>query len=137
MLTLHTKQYAYRTYVIGATAKRGEITRALYWDTVHPYHYARLAPPQEDDDRDLLIVGGEDHKTGQADDADERYARLETWARERFPAIGEVQFRWSGQIMEPVDTLAYIGKNPGDDDIWVATGEWGNGVTHGVLAGLL
>jgi glycine/D-amino acid oxidase-like deaminating enzyme/nitrite reductase/ring-hydroxylating ferredoxin subunit len=137
MLTLHTKQYAYRTYVIGATVKRGEITRALYWDTVHPYHYARLAPQQEDDARDVLIVGGEDHKTGQADDADERYARLEAWARERFTAMGEVQFRWSGQVMEPVDTLAYIGKNPGDDHIWVATGDSGNGITHGVIAGLL
>ena len=135
MLTLHTKQYAYRTYVIGAPAKRGAITRALYWDTVHPYHYARLA--NRDDDFDLLIVGGEDHKTGQADDADERYARLEAWARERFPAMGDVELRWSGQIMEPMDTLAYIGKNPGDDRIWVATGDSGNGLTHGVIAGLL
>ena len=29
---------------------------------------------------DLLIVGGEDHKTGQADDQPERWDRLEEWA---------------------------------------------------------
>jgi hypothetical protein len=42
---------------------------------------------------DMLIVGGEDHKTGQAHDADERYARLEAWARERFPMMQEIKFR--------------------------------------------
>ncbi|HVS08234.1 MAG TPA: hypothetical protein VMS76_00075 [Planctomycetota bacterium] len=41
-----------------------------------------------------------------------RYERLESWARERFPGIEQIEFRWSGQVMEPVDALAFIGKNP-------------------------
>ena len=135
MLTLHTKQYAYRTYVIGAAVAPGTVTPALFWDTEHPYHYARLA--LQDDGGEILIVGGEDHKTGQGNDAEERYARLVSWARERFPGMGPVQYRWSGQIMEPVDTVAYIGRNPGDEKIWVATGDSGNGITHGVIAGML
>ena len=57
-------------------------------------------------------MGGEDHKTGQADDAGTRYALLEQWTRERFPMATEVRFRWSGQIMVPVDGLAFIGRNP-------------------------
>jgi glycine/D-amino acid oxidase-like deaminating enzyme len=61
---------------------------------------------QNADKDEVLIVGGEDHKTGQADDARERFERLEAWTRERFPAAGEIEFRWSGQIMEPVDGLA-------------------------------
>ena len=61
----------------------------------------------------MLIVGGEDHKTGQEDDADDRFAHLEAWTRERFP-MGEVEYGWSGQVMEPVDGLAFIGRNPGD-----------------------
>jgi Rieske Fe-S protein len=80
---------------------------------------------------------GEDHKTGQADDADERYARIEAWTRERFEGLGQVEYRWSGQVMEPMDTVAYIGRNPGDEHLWVVTGDSGNGMTHGVLAGLL
>jgi len=135
MLTLHTKQHAYRSYVIGARVPRGAVASALFWDTPHPYHYARVA--RHDDDGDLLIVGGEDHKTGQEDDAEARYMRIEQWARERFPIMGEIETRWSGQVMEPVDTVAYIGRNPGDENIWVVTGDSGNGMTHGAIAGLL
>jgi Rieske Fe-S protein len=86
----------------------------------------------------VLIVGGEDHKTGQADDGEERFARLEAWTRERFPQIRGFEYRWSGQVMEPVDSLAFIGRNPSDhDNVYVATGDSGNGMTHGTIAGLL
>ena len=139
---IHTKQYAYRTYVIAARIPRGSLTRGLYWDTLDPYHYVRLqeVDPLLDPRRneELLIVGGEDHKTGQADDAEERFKRLEEWTRQRFPAIGNVDFRWSGQIMEPVDYMGFIGKNPGTDQhIFIATGDSGNGITHGTVAGVL
>jgi Rieske Fe-S protein len=87
---------------------------------------------------DVLIVGGEDHKTGQAEDFDERFRRLEKWTRERFPAVESFDYRWSGQVMEPVDGLAYIGRNPGDaDNVLIATGDSGNGMTHGTIAGML
>ena len=139
---LHTKQAAYRTYVIAARIPRGAVTRGLYWDTLDPYHYIRLqeVDPLLDPHRkeELLIIGGEDHKTGQADDAEERFTRLEEWTRQRFPMIGNVDFRWSGQIMEPVDYMAFIGKNPGTDKhIFIATGDSGNGITHGTIAGML
>jgi len=80
-VTIHTKQAAYRTYVIGLRVPKGSITKALYWDTPDPYHYVRLT---QEAGREVLIVGGEDHKTGQADDTNERFERLETWTRERF-----------------------------------------------------
>ncbi len=128
-LVIHSKQAAYRTFAIGARAA-GSIPRALYWDTADPYHYVRSSG-------DILIVGGEDHKTGQADDGEERLRRLESWTRERFP-IGQVEFRWSGQVMEPVDGLGYIGRNPGDKQhVYVATGDSGHGMTHGTIAGIL
>ena len=132
-LVIHTKQAPYRTYAIGAPVPPDAVPRALYWDTADPYHYVRLA---EGDGR-VLIVGGEDHKTGQEDDAYERFAYLETWTRERF-AVGEVEYDWSGQVMEPVDGLAFIGRNPGDErHIFVATGDSGHGMTHGTIAGIL
>lgn len=133
-VTIHTKQAAYRTYVIGLRVSKGLVTKALYWDTPDPYHYVRL---QELSGYEVLIVGGEDHKTGQADDAAERFGRLEAWTRERFPAAGAVEFHWSGQIIEPIDSLAFIGRNPGDKNIYVATGDSGNGMTHGTIAGIL
>jgi glycine/D-amino acid oxidase-like deaminating enzyme len=60
-------------------------------------------------DHDLLIVGGEDHKTGQADDTRACFERVEHVARERVPEI-ELTHRWSGQSIETPDGLPYIGR---------------------------
>jgi glycine/D-amino acid oxidase-like deaminating enzyme/nitrite reductase/ring-hydroxylating ferredoxin subunit len=137
-VAIHTKQVPYVTYVIGMRVPKGSVTRALYWDTPDPYHYVRLQTDKYDDRYEVLIVGGEDHKTGQANDGAERFARLERWARERWPQVGEVEFRWSGQVMEPVDGIAFIGRNPLDDDnVFIATGDSGQGMTHGTIAGTL
>ncbi len=139
-LVLHTKQAAYRTFVIGAIVPSGSISHGLYWDTSDPYHYVRLQSLGESSAAgdDLLIVGGEDHKTGQEDDAEARYLRLEQWARERFPMMTEIKFRWSGQVLEPIDGLAFIGRNPMDkNNVYIATGDSGNGMTHGTIAGML
>ncbi len=142
---IHTKQAPYHTYVIGARIRPGTIHPALFWDTADPYHYVRLqrvsgGEPANGDDAatDILIVGGEDHKAGQADDADDRFARLDRWMREHCPAAGAVEFRWSGQVMESQDGLAYIGRNPLDaPNVYVATGDSGMGMTHGTVAGIL
>jgi len=141
-LIIHSKQAAYRTYVIGARVPKGSVPHGLYWDTPDPYHYIRLQHAEDKSghelDYDILIVGGEDHKTGQAADTEERFVRLEQWTRERFPMIERVDYRWSGQVIEPVDYMAYIGKNPGGDEhIWIATGDSGNGMTHGTIAGII
>ena len=135
-VALHTKQAPYLSYVVAAEIPPGSVTKALYWDTEDPYHYVRLQT-LEGSETELLLVGGEDHKTGQADDADERYARLEAWARERFPSMGEVSYRWSGQVYESLDGLAYIGRNPGDEAVYVITGDSGMGMTHSTIAGML
>jgi glycine/D-amino acid oxidase-like deaminating enzyme/nitrite reductase/ring-hydroxylating ferredoxin subunit len=130
-VAIHTKQAPYMTYVIGARFPRGSIPQVLSWDTGDPYHYVRTHG-------DLLIVGGEDHKTGQANDSPERYARLEAWARERFPMMGPVEYNWGGQVMETQDGLAFIGRNPMDhENVYVATGDSGMGITHGTIAGML
>ncbi|HKV32680.1 MAG TPA: FAD-dependent oxidoreductase [Pyrinomonadaceae bacterium] len=134
-VAIHTKQAPYVTYVIGIQVPKGSVTRALFWDTPDPYHYVRL---QSADGNDILIVGGEDHKTGQENDGRDRFGRLEQWTRERFPQVSEVEFRWSGQVMEPVDGIAFIGRNPLDDDnVFIATGDSGQGMTHGTIAGML
>jgi glycine/D-amino acid oxidase-like deaminating enzyme/nitrite reductase/ring-hydroxylating ferredoxin subunit len=135
-MAIHTKQAPYLSYVIGASVPKGSVPRALFWDTEDPYHYVRIQPAGQAGD--VLIVGGEDHKTGQADDGNDRYARLESWARERFPMLGGIAFRWSGQVMEPVDGVAFIGRNPGkENNVFIATGDSGMGMTHGTIAGML
>jgi Rieske Fe-S protein len=49
-----------------------------------------------------------------------------------------VEFTWGGQVMETIDGLAFIGRNPLDaDNIYIATGDSGMGMTHGTIAGML
>jgi len=134
-LAIHTKQAAYRTYVLALRIADGAVPDALLWDTLDPYHYIRIA---HDAGGSWLVVGGEDRKVGQDDAPEARYDQLEAWTREHFPMARAVSYRWSGQVIEPVDSLAFIGHNPGfADNVYVATGDSGNGLTHGTLAGLL
>ena len=137
MVVVHTKQAPYTTYVLGAGVPKDSVPAALYWDQADPYHYVRI---QKDTaaNHDVLIVGGEDHKTGQANDGEKRYQRLERWARKRFPMMEQIEYRWSGQVMEPMDSLALIGRNPGDtSNVYIATGDSGMGMTNGMIAGML
>jgi glycine/D-amino acid oxidase-like deaminating enzyme/nitrite reductase/ring-hydroxylating ferredoxin subunit len=134
-VTMHTKQAAYRTYVVAYEIPKDSYPGFLLWDMADPYHYVRIV---RGDSTDYLIAGGEDHKTGQADDAEARYARIDQWTRQYFSGLGSIAYRWSGQIMEPVDSLAFLGRNPGGDkNVYIATGDSGNGMTHGTVAAML
>lgn len=142
----HAISESMRTYVIAAVVPRGSVEKALYWDTGSPYHYVRIQPLDNPDGApnkgevmyDALIVGGEDHKVAHADDGEDRWANLERWMRQRWTQAGEVIFRWSGQVMEPNDGLAYIGRNPdGAENVFMASGDSGQGMTHGTIAGML
>jgi glycine/D-amino acid oxidase-like deaminating enzyme/nitrite reductase/ring-hydroxylating ferredoxin subunit len=135
---LYFKQAAYRSYVIGLRVRRGTIEDALYWDTRDPYHYVRLQGAAPDAMYDVLLVGGADHKTGQLEDADAPFGALERWARETFSELGEVVSRWSGQVAEPLDGLAFIGRAPTKGEgVYVITGDSGMGLTHGTLGARL
>lgn len=134
-MAIHSKQAPYRTYAAAFGIPRGSLPDALYWDTLNPYHYVRLQAGEGESD--ILIVGGEDHKTGEANDGETRILSLTRWMRELFPALGQEITRWSGQVLEPVDYVGFIGRSPGADRIYVATGDSGQGMTHGAAAGLV
>lgn len=135
MFAIHTKQAAYRTYVLGFKILKGSFPDALVWDTLDPYHYIRV---EHQEDTDILIVGGEDHKTGQEDHPERCYRKLEAWARKHISFLGEIAYQWSGQIMEPVDGLAYLGRNPMDEEnVYIITGDSGNGMTHCTIGAML
>jgi len=132
---IHTKTAPYRTYVVAFEIARGMLPDALFWDTEDPYHYVRLQPGSGR--LDYVLVGGADHKSGEADDAAKRLARLHAWARELIPNLGAVTHQWSGQVLDTVDYAGFIGRDPGKERVYVAMGDSGQGLTHGVMGAML
>jgi glycine/D-amino acid oxidase-like deaminating enzyme/nitrite reductase/ring-hydroxylating ferredoxin subunit len=132
---IHSKMAPYRTYAMAFTIPKGSLPDALFWDTMDPYHYVR----QETGPGGVnhLITGGEDHKSGEADDMDARFDGLGAWTRKHFPMIGKETHRWSGQWLETIDQCSFTGVNPGNDKVYVHTGDSGQGITHGAMAALL
>ena len=126
---LHTKDAAYRTYAL-AYRVEGAHPDGLFWDTADPYHYTRW---QETDRGTYLIIGGEDHKTGQKEESEESFAALEAYAVEKF-GVRNPEYRWSGQVLDPVDGLPYIG---GNERMYTSTGYAGQGITFGTVGGMI
>jgi glycine/D-amino acid oxidase-like deaminating enzyme/nitrite reductase/ring-hydroxylating ferredoxin subunit len=131
---LQTKIAPYRSYVLALSLKSGAMPLAgLFWDTEDPYHYVRS---QASDKGPLLLVGGEDHKTGQEEDTVGRFEALLGFASRRFP-VASVAYRWSAQVIEPVDGLPFIGRDAASQHVYVGTGYSGTGMTLGTVAGML
>jgi glycine/D-amino acid oxidase-like deaminating enzyme len=135
VVSIHTKQAAYRTYAIARPIASDALAPGLYWDMDEPYHFVRTALVL--DGTALLIAGGEDHKVGQESDPERRWERLESWVQQHFPGAGNTAFRWSGQVLEPADGVGFVGLNPGDEDVYVVTGHSGNGTTYAAIAAML
>ncbi|HVS01731.1 MAG TPA: FAD-dependent oxidoreductase [Thermoanaerobaculia bacterium] len=131
--SLWAKMHATRTYVVAAPIAPGRLGDALFWDTADPYHYTRLLDTAEGP---YLIVGGEDRDVGKEGNDPQRYRALERYCRERF-GVTTFTHRWSGQINEPADMLPFIGESSHGENVWMATGYSGTGLTYGTLAAML
>jgi nitrite reductase/ring-hydroxylating ferredoxin subunit len=128
---LQTKLALYTTYAIGGKVPSGTIPQALFWDTGDPYRYLRVDPHKS---FDYVILGGEDHKTGQAPSTSARFAALEDGLRDLAAGV-RITHRWSAQVIETNDGLPYIGEIAPRQ--FAATGFSGNGMTFGTLAGMM
>ena len=147
-----------RSYVLAARL-RGDPPEGMFYEPEDPYFSVRdyrlgddvPRPPSTDepdgpDDRrgadgeeddHLVLFGGQDHKTGHEGDANERYRNLESHVRDRFD-VESVEYRWSTQDYVSVDSVPYIGPlGPAAENVYVATGFGGWGMTNGTAAGIL
>ncbi|MEN3943215.1 FAD-dependent oxidoreductase [Prosthecobacter sp. SYSU 5D2] len=127
---LQTKLAGYSTYALKADLPMGNLPEALWWDTANPYFYLRIDAGSQGIH---VIAGGEDHKTGQETATKDRYAALERQLEDMLPPA-EITHRWSGQVIETVDGLPYIGEYNGQ---FIATGFTGTGITYGTLAAMM
>ena len=126
-----TKLSLYTSYAVGGRVEKGTVPDALFWENADPYHYLRIEPHR---DHDVVIFGGEDHKTGQAGDTSACFERLEKTLASIVSGI-EITHRWSGQVIETADGLPYIGDTAPHQ--FAGTGYSGNGMTLGTLAGMM
>jgi glycine/D-amino acid oxidase-like deaminating enzyme/nitrite reductase/ring-hydroxylating ferredoxin subunit len=89
------------------------------------------------DGEELLLVGGESHKTGTGGDTEERYLHLEAFAREHWD-VQSVDYRWSSQDNTTLDGVPYVGRlTPRAERVFMATGFAKWGMTGGTAAALL
>ena len=109
----------------------GRPPQGMYLSTESPAHTLRSVPLEGEE---LLLVGGESHKTGQGDGA-ESYARLEDFAREHFD-VRSVEYYWSTQDNMPIDGVPYVGRLwPLSQRVLTATGFKKWGLAAGTAAG--
>ncbi len=122
-----------RSYVMSAHLD-GPVPQGMYLSVDTPTRSVRSARM---DGEEVVILGGESHKVGQDPDTCERYAALESWAREHFP-IRSVDFRWSAQDYVPADHVPFVGPlAPGSERAFVATGFKKWGMSNGGAAGIM
>lgn len=130
-LRIYLQTPAYQSYVMAARVEQ-DLEDALYWDDQSPYFYTRRARSA---DANLVLVGGCDHRTGDGDESEALF-KLEMYIRERFD-VNEIVSAWSAELFEPSDGVPMIGKVPGKEKVWIATGLSGVGLTWGTAAGKL
>ncbi|QQL49148.1 FAD-dependent oxidoreductase [Mucilaginibacter ginkgonis] len=120
----------YRSYVLAVKLKSRTYPDALIYDLQEPYHYFRT---HEIDGEQLLLVGGNDHKTGH-DDPEKAFADLEKYTRNYYN-VSSVKYKWSSQYYIPADGLPYIGEmSEAPEGVYCATGYNGNGMMLGSIA---
>ncbi len=125
------RTYPKRSYVL-AVRTRDPQPEGMFYRPGDPYFSVR---PHEIDGESFVLVGGQNHKTGQGGSTAERYRALEREARRRFD-VEEIAYRWSTQDYRSVDDIPLVGPiAPWRENVYVATGFGGWGMTGGVAAG--
>ena len=112
----------------------GEPPPGMYINGDSPTRSIRAVPV---DGEELLLVGGEGHKTGQGGDTEEHYRALEEFARRHWD-VQSLEYRWSAQDGTTIDTVPYVGPmTPREDRVLMATGFAKWGMTNGTAAAIM
>ncbi|AWB46331.1 FAD-dependent oxidoreductase [Paenibacillus sp. CAA11] len=87
--------------------------------------------------KELLLIGGEGHKTGKSECTIKHYEALEQFGASVFGAK-QIPFRWSAQDLVTIDKVPYIGQVTKDKpNVLIATGFAKWGMTSGTLSALM
>jgi glycine/D-amino acid oxidase-like deaminating enzyme/nitrite reductase/ring-hydroxylating ferredoxin subunit len=122
-----------REYGIAAPLHDSLPEAGVYWCIGRERYSVRTYTEHE---RTYLVVVGSAHALGDKEVGEERFQKLELFARDHWP-LGPVEYRWSAQRYRAKDKLPYIGRNVDAQNTYIATGFSGDGLTYGTLAGMM
>lgn len=154
--TVTTSHGALKARDVIVTTNAPFLDRGLYFVRAHPYRSYLLAVELEErlpagmhisteplhslmpfPAGNVLLIGGEGHKAGEAGETADRYRALEAFAREHF-RVRRVAFRWATQDMLPFDGVPLVGRyTPVSRHLYVATGFRKWGLTNGTVAAMI
>lgn len=118
-----TRIYNERSYVIGATINE-KFPEGMFISAEDP---TRSLRSQSFQDGELILIGGEHHKTGHCENTNLHYSNLVEYAKNTFQ-VQDIPYRWSTQDCMTLDGIPYVGNlTSHSPDLYVATGfgKWG------------
>lgn len=125
--------YADRSYVVAVKAKE-KYPGGMYITAENP---TRSLRNQNYNDGEIILVGGERHKTGQGVDTNEHYNALIDFAYEHF-TVEDIPYRWSTQDCMTLDSLPFVGQFTAETpNIYVATGYNKWGMTNSIASAMI
>lgn len=125
--------YPQRTYLMGLRV-RGTFPDGMYISAEEP---TRTLRPHTGSDISVVLVGGENHKTGHGKNLHNHYEIIRDFVKPMFD-IESIPYRWSAQDYTAMDEIPFIGPvTSGKKRIFVATGfdKWG--ITNGTAAAMI
>lgn len=128
-----SRMYAERSYIVGGELK-GEFAGGMYLSADKPKRSIRTANMNG---KELLLIGGESHKTGQGGSSLQHFQNLKDFGKENF-GIDSYLYNWGAQDLITLDKVPYIGQlTSRHSNIFVATGYRKWGMTNSTTAALL
>lgn len=122
-----------RSYVLAVKVKE-KYPGGMYITAEEP---GRSVRSQKSDDGELVIIGGEHHKTGQGEDTEKHYEALVGYSNENF-TVEDIPYRWSTQDCMTLDSIPYIGHFTSDTpNMYIATGFGKWGMTNSTVSSLI
>ncbi|WP_438312918.1 FAD-dependent oxidoreductase [Sporosarcina sp. FA9] len=127
------RMYADRSYALAVKAKK-KFPPGIYISADEPTRSFRSVMMNGEE---VVLIVGENHKTGQGVETMEHYNALEEFGEKVF-GLEEILYRWSAQDLVTLDKLPYIGEiTPGQPKVLIATGFRKWGMSNGTAAALL
>ncbi len=126
--------YPEKSYALGIRIKE-KFPGGMYITAEDPGRSLRVTPYEKNEE--LIIVGGEHHKTGEGPNTNIHYQNLIEFAKDIYESP-ELLFRWSTQDYTTLDEVPYVGNiTSKSSNVYVATGfnKWG--MTNGTAAAIL